>query len=170
MQPTRRCEARGHSTSAEQLVCHCVLDGSAAGHTGVSASGLGETGSNQANTRPRKYRGRACSICQEKQSSLQYQAFCLFRWRAAAASCMWRVISNPTRPTARHSRYTSGRSTACHGWPLIEVALVGTWPYADLSSPLLVSWNMNNSVNFGSESRNISKLPAADIKNSLCTS
>lgn len=62
MQPTRRCEARGHSTSAEQLVCHYVPDGSAAGHTGVSAIGLGETRDAQANIRPSKYHSPTASI------------------------------------------------------------------------------------------------------------
>ena len=58
--------------------------------------------------------------CQERRSSVAIPSLLFVSLTCGAASCMWRVISNSTRPTARHSRYTSGRSTACHGWPLIE--------------------------------------------------
>ena len=101
MQPTRRVEARGHSTSAEQLVCHYVPDGSAAGHAGGSTIGLGETRSIQANTKPREYNGIAAQWLGQERRLLCIPSLWLF---ADARRCRGRVISNSTRPTARHSR------------------------------------------------------------------
>ena len=118
MQPTRRCEARGHSTSAEQLVCHYVPDGSAAGHTGVSTTGLGETRSAQANKRPRECLVRA-ALSVRRGILCAIPSLLFVSLTCGAASCTWRVISNSTRPTARHSRYTSGRSTAL-SWMVLD--------------------------------------------------
>jgi hypothetical protein len=117
-----------------KLVCHYVLDGSAAGHTGRPTIDLGETRSGRTSTQPREYHGRA--RLSGEASSVHTKPFVAFADVLWCDGCRWRVISNSTRPTARHSRYSSGRSTAYqgyHGWPLIGSGSCGYILYADLS-------------------------------------
>lgn len=117
---TRRCEARGHSTSAEQLVCHYVPDGSAAGHAGVSAIGLGETRSNQANVRPREYHGRVASVRRGILCACNTKALVCF---ADVRRCELHVAGDLQLNSSYRAPQPippAADRRPCHGWPLIE--------------------------------------------------
>jgi hypothetical protein len=89
--------------------------------------GLGETRSTQANIQPRDYVSWSFCLCQERPP-MCIPSLLLCSLTASCGGCRWRVIFNSTRPTARHSRYSSGRSTAYqgyHGCPLIGCGSCG---------------------------------------------